>query len=181
MDEKISKIYENIYNQELNNRYYLDNKFSSRLTILISIVAATTIIFVTSFFGNDIPRIKRYYEMIILVVCVLTILLNIVLLISFYKVFFRFKKTYRVMPTVDIRMFHFYIHKNHLLGTEDEKDLYNYLVDSYQFCSFENAKINTIRESALIIYDNVATLCFLLCLFEYIFMKTQGYSIDWIF
>lgn len=181
MDEKISKIYENIYNQELNNRYCLDNKFSSRLTILISIIAATTIIFVTSFFDNDKPHIEHKYEIIIIVVCFLIILLSIVLLIFFYKVFFRLKKNYRVMPTVEIRMFHFYIHKNHLLGTDDEKDLYNYLVDSYQFCSFENAKINTIRESALIVYDNVATLCFLLCLFEYIFMKTQGYSIGWIF
>lgn len=144
-------------------------------------VDTTIIIFVTSFFNDNKPDIKYISEIIIYVVCGLMILITIFLLISFYKVFFRLKKNYKVMPTVDIRMFHFFIHRNQLLGTDDEKDLYNYLVDSYLFCSFENARVNTIRESALIVYDNLATVCFILCVFEYIFMKIQGYSIDWIF
>lgn len=181
LDEKIYKIYENIYNQELNNRYCLDNKFSSRLTILISIITATVIISVTLFLCDVKVIVNYYFEIIIHVTCFLIGLINIILVILFYKSFFRLKKNYRVMPTIDIRMFHFFLHKNNLLGTDDEKDLYNYLVDSYQYCSFENARVNTIRESALIVYDNLATVCFILCVFEYIFMKIQGYSISWIF
>ena len=50
MKKEIVSIYENIYNQELNWKNTLDNKFASRLTLELSLVTATFIIFITLFF-----------------------------------------------------------------------------------------------------------------------------------
>ena len=85
------------------------------------------------------------------------------------------------MPTVEIRMFHFYIHENNLCKTSSEEDLYDYLNDTYQFCAYSNAHINSKRESFLIALDNIAVIEFVLLLITYILMIQNGYSINWIF
>ncbi len=81
------------------------------------------------------------------------------------------------MLTVEIRMFHFYIHRNNLLNTPDEIDLYNYLIDSYQYCSFTNSKVKSTRESSIIILDHITIIMFLLSILEYVTMNYNGYSI----
>ncbi len=49
LDEKVFRIYENIYNQELNYKNSIDSKFTSRFTILISFITAVSIVFYTFF------------------------------------------------------------------------------------------------------------------------------------
>lgn len=184
MDEKIVSIYENIYNQEIEWKNSLDNKFSSRLTILVAITTATFIIFTTIFFSNfsESQVIKNtILQIFCMVFSILSVIFWTVQCCFFYQCFFRVKKNYKVMPTVDIRMFHFYIHKNNLCGQKEEKELYNYLNDSYQLCAYTNAKINSKRERALIIFDNITSVSFLLLIATYILMTFSGYSISWIF
>ena len=184
MDQKIVSIYENIYNKELDWKNNLDNKFSSRLTILVTITTATFIIFSTIFFSqySEAQVIENItLQVFCKVISALSIVLWIIQCCFFYQCFFRIKKNYKVMPTVDIRMFHFYIHKNNLLGSKDENDLYNYLNDSYQFCAYTNANINSRRERALIFFDNITSISFLSLIISYILMILSGYSISWIF
>ncbi len=178
LDEKVFRIYENIYNQELNYKNSIDSKFTSRFTILIPLITAVSIVFYALFLVD-----KREEKNDIDVVILLYILLFFIVLsmIFFYKSFFRYKKNYRVMPTVEIRMFHFYIHRNNLLNTPDETDLYNYLIDSYQYCSFTNSKVNSTRESSIIILDHITIIMFLLSILEYVTMSYNGYSIKWFF
>ncbi|MBO5360073.1 MAG: hypothetical protein J6B25_04435 [Clostridia bacterium] len=183
MNEKIVSIYENIYNNELDWKRSLDDKFSSRLTLLVAITTASFVIFTTVFFpdSDNLECIQYNKQILCKILSLLSVTLLLCLCCSFYKCFFRAKKNYKVMPTVDIRMFHFYIHKNNLCGTKDEQDLYNYLNDSYQFCAYTNANINSKRESALIIFDNIASISFVLLIVTYVLMVRFGYSISWIF
>lgn len=183
MNEKIMTIYENIYNKELDWKNSLDGKFASRLTLLITIITATFVIFTTIFLPDStnseiLQKNEHLWCKVLSLTCVG---LSLCLFYSFYRVFFRIKMNYKLMPTAEIRMFHFYIHKNDLCGTKEEKDLYNYLNDSYQFCAYTNAKINKKREQALIIFDNVASISFVLLIITYVLMVRSGYSIDWIF
>ena len=184
MKKEIVSIYENIYNQELNCKANLDNKFASRLTILMALVTASFVIFKTLFFpeestavtvgSNNITFWCKIFNLveIMIVACIA---------FSFYRCFFRIKLNYKVMPTVDIRIFHFYIHSNNLVGTTDEDDLYNYLNDSYQFCAYTNAGINIKREKALLTFDNLSSITFFILIIVYILMVDCGYSIKWIF
>lgn len=183
MDERIVSIYENIYNNELDWKNSLDNKFSSRLTLLITIITATFIIFTTIFFPDSSysPNLQKITQLGCAALSLSSVGLSLFLVIYFYKVFFRAKMNYRLMPTAEIRMFHFYIHKNNLCDTKEEDDLYNYLNDSYQFCSYMNADTNRKREQALIVFDNIAAVSFVLLIATYILMVRFGYSIDWIF
>lgn len=182
LKKEIISIYENIYNQELICRNNLDNKFTSRLTIMITLITAYFIIFTTLFFAkNEELTYNTNMSFLCEILCIIIMILIILLCVSFYGCFYRRKKNYRVMPTVDIRMFHFYIHRNKLLGKQEEQDLYDYLNDSYQFCAYINAGINSKRERALIIFDNVTSICFILLIITYIIMKYSGYSINWIF
>lgn len=183
MDEKIVSIYENIYNKELDWKNSLDDKFASRLTLLIAIITATFIIFTTIFFPDkdDSEILRGNLQFLCKLFSIICMGLLLCLLYSFHKCFFRIKLNYKVMPTTSIRIFHFYIHKNNLCGTKDEEDLYNYLNDSYQFCAFTNADINSKRERALIVFDNVVSLSFVFLMILYILMVRSGYSIDWIF
>lgn len=183
MNRDIVSIYENIYNQELFCRNGLDNKFTSRLTLMLTLITAHFIIFTTLFFPNTTDDLVLNESLIIFpkILCLVILGLIIPLYMSFYRCFYRMKKNYYVMPTVEIRMFHFYIHKNNLCGTEVEQDLYNYLNDSYQNCAFKNAQTNGKREKALIIFDNIASICFILLIITYVVMKQAGYSINWIF
>lgn len=119
MKEEIVSIYENIYNQELNWKYNLDNKFASRLTIMMALITATFVVFSTLFFPNaknyvsaSSNDITFWYKTLSLI----TVMLVIFIAFSFYRCFFRIKLNYRVMPTLDIRIFHLYIHSNNLLG-----------------------------------------------------------------
>lgn len=182
MKKEIVSIYENIYNQELNWKNTLDNKFASRLTLVLSLVTATFIIFITLFFSNNKTVIEN--QKIILgckFLSLASILCVVFALIAFYKCFFRSKLNYKVMPTVDIRMFHLFIHRNDLIGTKVEDDLFDYLNDCYQFCAYTNAAINTKREKALIVFDNVSSVTFIILVIVYILMIKSGYSIEWIF
>ena len=115
-NDKIAKIYENIYNIEIENRYLIDNKFSSRLTILIALLSAFAII-LTSIMSinekNNIDYIINSFIQpypIIFVICLIILLSLLLLCYCFFRCFFRTKMNYRVMPTIGIRMFHFYIH-----------------------------------------------------------------------
>lgn len=180
MKEKIVKIYENIYNRELEWKNSLDNKFSSRLTIFITITTATFIVFTTVFFTENVCE-EQYIELLIMILSCISMCFWIFQGIFFYMSFFRFKKNYKVMPTVEIRMFHFYIHRNNLCGKQSEEDLYDYLNDSYQFCAFSNACINSKRESSLIKLDNISVVEFVLLITIYILMRRTGYCINWIF
>lgn len=183
MRREIVLIYENIYNQELNMKNNLDNKFASRLTIVVALTTATFLIFSTLFFPNVVNAATptSMLSQVSKVLSILSILHIVLIYFSFYKSFFRWKLNYMVMPTVDIRLFHFYIHRNHLLGTKDEDDLYDYLNDSYQFCAYTNASINSKREHALILFDNLVSYSFVLLIVTYIMMMLCGYSINWIF
>ena len=184
MKKEIVSIYENIYNQELNWKYNLDNKFASRLTIMMALITATFVVFSTLFFPNaenyvsaSSNDITFWYKTLSLI----TVMLVIYIAFSFYRCFFRIKLNYRVMPTLDIRIFHLYIHSNNLLGSPDENDLYNYLNDSYQFCAYTNAAINIKREKALLVFDNLSSTTFVILIVMYILMVNHGYSIRWIF
>lgn len=184
MNEKIVSIYENIYNKELEWKNSLDDKFYSRLLMLISITTATFVILTTVFFSNSNQvEFKKIHFMIgvCIILSSISFILWIGMCVFFYKCFFRMKKSYKVMPTVDIRMFHFYVQKNNLCGTKDEEDLYNYLNDSYQVCAFTNASINSKREHLLIVFDNIAVISFIILIGTYILMVQSGYSIGWIF
>lgn len=183
MKKEIVSIYENIYNQELVWKNNLDNKFASRLTLLITLITATFIIFTTVFFPNSENSIvvDSNATLWCQILNITTMILTLFFFASFYRCFFRKKLNYKVMPTDEIRMFHFYIHRNNLCGTPDEEDLYNYLNDSYQFCANVNATINTKREKALILFDNLASILFIILIITYIFMVKSGYSINWIF
>lgn len=183
MKNEIVSIYENIYNQELNWKSTLDNKFASRLTLLLTLTTATVVIFTTIFFPGNNKNVISSAAVITAykLISAVTLVLVIFAFIAFYNCFFRMKLNYRVMPTVDIRMFHFYIHRNNLLGTSEENDLYDYLNDSYQFCAYNNAEINGKREKALIKFDNLSSVSFIILIIMYIFMISSGYSISWIF
>lgn len=183
MNKEIVSIYENIYNQELLCRNNLDNKFTSRLTLMLTLITAFFIIFTTIFFpdANETLILKEPLVQYSKILCIVILCLIVPLYISFYKCFYRRKKNYYVMPTADIRLFHFYIHRNNLCGTETERDLYNYLNDSYQNCAFKNAETNGKREKALIVFDNITSVCFIILIITYIIMKQAGYSINWIF
>lgn len=183
MKKEIVSIYENIYNQELNLKNNLESKFGSRLTILIALITASFIIFTTLFFPDEIniAVLPSNLSSLSKILSVINILHTVFICLSFYKTFFRWKMNYMVMPTAEIRMFHFYIHRNNLCGTNDEEDLYNYLNDSYQFCAYANAEINSKREHFLIIFDNLASISFILLIVNYIIMMQCGYSINWIF
>lgn len=184
MKKEIVSIYENIYNQELNWKNNLDNKFTSRLTLMITLITATFIIFTTIFFPKENNKVIASSDNIFLgykTLSLITVMLAIGIFLSFYRCFFRIKLNYKVMPTLDIRIFHFYIHSNNLLGTTDEDDLYNYLNDSYQFCAYTNAAINIKREKALLIFDNLSSITFIILIIMYILMVNCGYSISWIF
>lgn len=187
MKKEISDIYENIYNQELKNRCDLDGKFGSRFTIFMALVTAVVIINTTLLSLNNtsnnlsiIDSLNNTKTIYIVIGLVLDLIV-VFLLISFYKCFFRSKKNYKVMPTVDIRMFHLYIGINQLQGTSDENDLYDYMVDSYLGCAFNNAGTNSKREASLILFDNLSSICFLLCILTYSLMISDGYSIQWVF
>lgn len=188
MKDKISSIYENIYNQELNNRSQLDGKFTSRFTFLVTIITASSIIISSILEKPELITNKYHIEIhkdifIIFIVsmCLILVILLINILISFYKTFFRYKQNYSVMPTAEIRLFHIYIYNKHLINTYDEKDLYSYLIDSYQNCAYHNAEINFNREKALVRFDNCACLSFILLIILYLCLKGCNYSINWIF
>lgn len=183
MKKEIVSIYENIYNQELNWKQTLDNKFSSRLTLMITLITASFVVFTTIFFPNFENLQVKCSNMVLCckVLSVTTIVMSVCIFLSFHACFFRNKLNYRVMPTVDIRIFHFYIHRNNLLGTDDEEDLYDYLNDSYQFCAYTNAAINVKREKALIFFDIMSSFSFVLLIITYILMVKSGYSVNWIF
>lgn len=183
MDSKIYQIYENIYNQELNYKNSIDSKFTSRFTILISLITAISIIVYSVFWDKSFKEIliSTQTELIIKMILFLLLVLLTIDTIYFYKSFFRKKKNYSVMPNAEIRMFHFYIHKNGLLSSDEEIDFYNYLIDCYQFCAYHNSKINSRRESAVIILDNTSVFIFIIILSEYLILNHIGYSIKWIF
>ena len=184
MKQKIASIYENIYNQELTWKYNLDGKITSRSRMLIAIITAYFIILTTIFFLGPSEELSTEISQTNLIFAVICFIIGIIVLILcgiFYKSFFRRKLNYLVMPTVEIRMFHFYLHKNHLINTKIEDDLYDYLVDSYQLCAYTNAGINRKREKFLILFDNISIVCFVLLIIMYIYTKKLGYSIDWIF
>lgn len=184
MKKEIVSIYENIYNQEINWKNNLDNKFASRLTLMLALITATFILFTTIFFQKEDNKAIENANSIVLLykaLSVITVVFVICILFSFHKCFFRTKLNYRVMPTFDIRIFHFYIYSNNLLGTNDENDLYNYLNDSYQFCAYTNAEINIKREKALLVFDNLSSITFVILIIVYILMTYCGYSINWIF
>lgn len=94
MKKEIVSIYENIYNQELNWKANLDNKFASRLTILMALVTASFVIFKTLFFpeestavtvgSNNITFWCKIFNLveIMIVACIA---------FSFYRCFFRIK------------------------------------------------------------------------------------------
>ena len=186
-NDKIAKIYENIYNIEIENRYLIDNKFSSRLTILIALLSAFAII-LTSIMSinekNNIDYIINSFIQpypIIFVICLIILLSLLLLCYCFFRCFFRTKMNYRVMPTIGIRMFHFYIHRNNYVGTNEENELYSYMIDSYQFCAFNNSQVNTKREAYLIKYDILASISFILLIITYSMLSYYGFKINWIF
>lgn len=188
MTDKIASIYQNIYNQELKNRSDLDNKFASRFTFLITIFTASSIILseildiAKNISWNNLNYTsEEIFLIILLLISTLLFILIFIMFISFYKAFFRNKQNYLVMPTMEINMFHIYICKNYLYNTCEEKDLYNYMVNSYQYCSLNNAKINSSREKALIAFDNSAWIAFANLIMLYVYLRFIGYSIKWIF
>lgn len=183
MIEQIAKIYENIYNQELRNRESLDNKFSSRFTILIAIATAYVILLSTLFDKLCDNNCLNYdfLNTLFLILCSLFSVTTLLSIVFFYKCFFRLKKNYMVMPTSEIRMFHLYVYGNKLDNTQQEFDLYQYMVDSYQFCSFSNANTNSIREKYLIYFDNTETMSFVLAISTYFVLRLCGINIAWIF
>lgn len=106
MIEQIAKIYENIYNQELRNRESLDNKFSSRFTILIAIATAYVILLSTLFDKLCDNNCLNYdfLNTLFLILCSLFSITTLLSIVFFYKCFFRLKKNYMVMPTSEIRI-----------------------------------------------------------------------------
>ncbi len=158
----------------------LDNKFTSRIAILVALQSAFAVI-LTSVLSKDDSNSFILPSLYIFLIWSLALLLLLVLYYCFFKSFFRLKKNYRVMPTAEIRMFHFYIYRNKLIGTQEENDLYSYMIDSYQFCAFSNAQINTKRESYLIRYDIIASISFVISICTYSFLCYYGVPIVWIF
>lgn len=188
MTDKVASIYQNIYNQELKNRSDLDSKFPSRFTFLITIFTASSVILseMIEFFSriswnNLICTGEDIFLIILLIISIFLIISLTIMCFTFHKAFFRKKQNYLVMPTMEINMFHVYICRNNLYNTSEEKDLYNYMVNSYQFCSLNNANINSSREKALIAFDNSAWISFSILIMLYVYLRLIGYSINWIF
>ncbi len=93
MINNIAKIYENIYNQELKNRETLDNKFSSRFTILLVLETAYVLVLTSIFDNLQKPQVYIPYLCVLFkMLCVVFIFTSVLSLIFFYKCFFRFKK-----------------------------------------------------------------------------------------
>jgi len=180
MYTKIENIYQNIYNQELNYKNTIDSKHTSRLTFILMLITANCII-LTTFLTNYKSIVWDFERVIVLALCSIITILNLDGCICFYKCFFRIKMNYMVIPTTDIRMFHFYIHKEKGMDLSEVEALYEYIIDSYQYCSYINSNINGKREKMLICLDNITCISFVLSIITYIILKHVGYTMEWIF
>lgn len=180
--EKSIDIYKGLYDQEISNRNRYDNKLSSRLTLLTIQLSLVSILL------KLITQNKKIMTVGI-VLFVLSFVIAIIQIVSFYKAFFRMKMNYKEIAIEEIRMYHLYnaneklalSRKNRYKILNDEDiELITYLKDSYLFCAFHNMKINLKRGKALIWFDNCTLINTLILLINYLLIFLNGGSLKWL-
>lgn len=182
--------YENIYNEELQTRRFLDQKIVTYFTILL-INMALLAVQSKYLFDNrqNITVLVKSLNIIVISIFIFAFFLMILQCFFFYKSFFRLKKDYLEMPVHEIRKRHLLIGKSKVLnGTYwsyfelniSEEALYAYMKDSYIYCAVKNRETNVKRQNALIYFENLLYSTFIMRFINYYILYMKGSITTWI-
>lgn len=150
--------YEHLYDQERINRNDIDNKLSSRLTIL---TAEVTLV------GYLIKANLIYDAGVLIRFDTVFAFLLVFQIVFFYRTFFRLKKNYQEIAIEEIRMFHLFCAEEktcvdrdlrYRIVSDNEVELLTYLRDSYLRCAYYDMMTNLKRGSSLIVFDNLTLI-----------------------